>query len=108
MRLRRRTDRLSGDLLVDGVRRSVQVEGDFTSIEELENVIIKAESGFIVHLRDVADVSFVEKERESYAREYSRPVVSLDVVKRAGGEPLGSLFRHQRHHRRSQAGCLAQ
>ena len=73
-----------GDLLVDGVRRSVQVEGDFTSIEELENVIIKAENGFTVHLSDVAEVSFVEKEKESYAREYSRPVVSLDVVKRAG------------------------
>ena len=73
-----------GDLLVDGVRRSVQVEGDFTSIEELENVIIKAENGFTVHLRDVAEASFVEKEKESYAREYSRPVVSLDVVKRAG------------------------
>ncbi|MDA0903722.1 MAG: efflux RND transporter permease subunit [Bacteroidetes bacterium] len=73
-----------GDLLVDGVRRSVQVEGDFTSIEELENVIIKAENGFIVHLRDVAHVAFVEKEKESYAREYLRPVVSLDVVKRAG------------------------
>ena len=73
-----------GDLLVDGVRRSVQVEGDFTSIEELENVIIKSEGGFTVHLRDVAQVSFVEKEKESYAREYSRPVVSLDVVKRAG------------------------
>ena len=66
---------------MDGVRRSVQVEGDFTSIE-VENVI-EAENGFIVHLRDVADVSFVEK-KESYAREYSRPVVSLDVVKRAG------------------------
>jgi len=69
---------------VDGVRRSVQVEGDFTSIQELENVIIKAENGFIVHLRDVAHVAFVEKEKESYAREYLRPVVSLDVVKRAG------------------------
>ena len=73
-----------GDLLVDGVRRSVQVEGDFTNIQELENVIIKAENGFIVHLRDVAHVAFVEKEKESYAREYLRPVVSLDVVKRAG------------------------
>ena len=73
-----------GDLLVDGVRRSVQVEGDFTSIEELESVIVKAEKGHIVHLRDVAKVSFVEKEKESYAREYTQPVVSLDVVKRAG------------------------
>ncbi|MGB2424212.1 MAG: efflux RND transporter permease subunit, partial [Flavobacteriales bacterium] len=73
-----------GDLLVDGVRRSVQVEGDFTSIQELENVIIKAENGYIVHLRDVARVAFLEKEKESYAREFLRPVVSLDVVKRAG------------------------
>ncbi|MGB1076021.1 MAG: efflux RND transporter permease subunit [Flavobacteriales bacterium] len=73
-----------GDLLVDNARRTVQVVGDFTSMEEIAGVIVKSEKGAPVYLRDVAEVHFVEKEKESYAREYGNPVVTLDVIKRAG------------------------
>jgi multidrug efflux pump subunit AcrB len=73
-----------GDLLVDNFRRSVQVVGDFTSTKEIEEVIVKSENDAPVYLRDVATVRFVEKEKTSYAREYMRPVVSLDIIKRAG------------------------
>ena len=73
-----------GDLLVDGFRRTVQVVGDFTSPSDLESVIVKAENGRPVYLRDVATVQFVEKEKTSYAREFHKPVVSLDIIKRAG------------------------
>ena len=73
-----------GDLLVDNARRTVQVVGDFTSMQEIENVIIKSEGGAPVYLRDVAEVRFVEKEKESYAREFGKPVVTLDIIKRAG------------------------
>ena len=73
-----------GDLLVDNARRTVQVVGDFTSMEEIANVIVKSEGGAPVYLRDLAEVRFVEKEKESYAREYGNPVVTLDVIKRAG------------------------
>ena len=73
-----------GDLLVDNFRRTVQVVGDFQSMEDIENVIIKSEKNAPVYLRDVATVRFVEQEKTSYAREYMRPVVSLDIIKRAG------------------------
>ncbi len=73
-----------GDLLVDNFRRSVQVVGDFTSTRDIEQVIVKSENDAPVYLRDVATVRFVEKEKTSYAREYLRPVVSLDIIKRAG------------------------
>lgn len=73
-----------GDLLVDNFRRTVQVVGDFQSMEDIENVIIKSENNAPVYLRDVATVRFVEQEKTSYAREYMRPVVSLDIIKRAG------------------------
>jgi multidrug efflux pump subunit AcrB len=73
-----------GDLLVDNFRRSVQVVGDFDSTEDIENVIIKSENNSPVYLRDVARVHFVEQEKTSYAREYLQPVVSLDIIKRAG------------------------
>lgn len=73
-----------GDLLIDNFRRSVQVVGDFQSMEDIENVIIKSENNSPVYLRDVASVHFVEQEKTSYAREYLQPVVSLDIIKRAG------------------------
>ena len=73
-----------GDLLVDHFRRTVQVEGDFHSMADIENVIVKSENDAPVYLKDVASVHFVEQEKTSYAREYGQPVVSLDIIKRAG------------------------
>ena len=73
-----------GDLLVDGVLRNIQVRGDFHTMEDIESVIVKAENDSPVYVRDIATVKFVEKAKESYAREYTKPVVTLDIVKRAG------------------------
>lgn len=73
-----------GELLVDDFRRTIRVEGEFTSAEQMENIIIKRENGNLVYLKDIADVHFGDKETESYAREYTNPVVMLDVVKRSG------------------------
>jgi len=53
-------------------------------MEEIESVIVKAENDSPVYVRDIATVKFVEKAKESYAREYTKPVVTLDIVKRAG------------------------
>lgn len=73
-----------GDLLVGDYRRTVRVTGEFESMEDILDVIIKREKLNIVYLRDVANVVFDEEEKESYAREFTRPVVMLDVIKRAG------------------------
>lgn len=73
-----------GNLLVDGVRRNIRVVGDFKDFNEIGDVIIKHEKGNIVYLRDVAEISFREIEKVSYAREYEQPVVMVDVMKRAG------------------------
>jgi len=76
-----------GDLLEDGIRRNVRVIGEFRSSKEIEDIIVKQENGNIVYLRDIAEVNFKEQEKQSYAREFSQPVVMLDVTKR-GGENL--------------------
>lgn len=73
-----------GDLLVDNMRRNVRVIGEFTSMEEIENVIVKRENQEVVYLKDIAEISFGEKEKESYAREFGNPVVMIDIMKRAG------------------------
>ncbi|MFN5619896.1 MAG: efflux RND transporter permease subunit [Flavobacteriales bacterium] len=77
----------AGDIRLGDMNRSVKVSGEFKDMQDIENVIIKNEGQDIVYLRDVATVTFAEKEKESYAREFKNPVVSLDVIKR-GGENL--------------------
>ncbi len=76
-----------GDLLESGIRRNVRVIGEFKSIKEVEDIIVKRDKGNIVYLRDIADIKFKEQEKTSYAREFSKSVLMLDVTKR-GGENL--------------------
>ena len=45
---------------------------------------IKSENGNAIYLQDIASLSFKEKERTTYAREFGDRVVMLDVKKRAG------------------------
>ncbi len=73
-----------GDILSDDLRRTVRVVGDFKNAAELEDVTVKQEKFDIVYLRDIAEVVFEEAEKTSYAREYEKPVVMVDVKKRAG------------------------
>jgi multidrug efflux pump subunit AcrB len=76
-----------GNVLIDGFNRSIRVVGEFSDWHEIEDIIVGREEGNIVYLRDIGTVTFGEKEKESYAREYTETVVSLDVKKR-GGENL--------------------
>ena len=73
-----------GDLLVDEYRRNVRVVGEFHDVNEIGDIIVKQENQDIVYLRDIAEIQFDEKDTESFAREYTKPVVMLDVMKRAG------------------------
>lgn len=77
-----------GDIVVDGLRRNVRVVGEFKDWHSIANIIVKQEKFNIIYLRDIANVSFEGKERESFAREYGSPVVMLDVKKRGGANLL--------------------
>ena len=74
----------SGDILENGIRRNVRVTGEFKDPLAIKDIVVKHENGQIVFLRDIADVEFKEQEKQSYAREYTQPVVMLDVKKRSG------------------------
>jgi len=73
-----------GDILENGVRRNVRIIGEFTDPVKVKDIVVKREKGNIVYLRDIANVSFKEQEKQSYAREYLQPVVMLDIKKRSG------------------------
>ncbi len=76
-----------GEIKQGGLRRNVRVEGEFKNADEIANVIVKRERQKVVYLRDIAKVTYREQEKESYARQYGKAVVMLDVKKR-GGENL--------------------
>ena len=73
-----------GSILDDGVRRSIRVLGEFEYPDQMSHIVVKHEKGNIVYLRDIAEIEFDYKEKESFAREELKPVVMVDVVKRSG------------------------
>ena len=73
-----------GEILMDGLRKTIRIEGEFENAEELGRVVVKQEEFMPVYLEDVAEVYFGNADTTSYAREFGLPVVMLDVKKQAG------------------------
>lgn len=74
----------AGNIIASGQRRTIRIEGEIEDPSALDNFVIKSENDNPVYLRDVAVVTFKDKDRTTYAREFGDPVVMLDVKKRAG------------------------
>ena len=77
----------SGQLSVDGMKRSLSVNGEYTSADQIANTVIGSIRGGKIYLKDVAEVIDSHKEQESFARLDKKNVITLNVVKR-GGENL--------------------
>ncbi|HQV39753.1 MAG TPA: efflux RND transporter permease subunit [Flavobacteriales bacterium] len=73
-----------GELLTDGQRRAVRVIGEFTDMAQIRDIVVKNIDQKEVRLGDIATVDYAYKEPDSFAREYGKSVVMLDVIKRAG------------------------
>jgi multidrug efflux pump len=73
-----------GEILTGGQRRAVRVIGEFTDMDQVRDIVVKNEDQKEVRLGDIATVDYAYKEPTSFAREYGKPVVMLDVIKRAG------------------------
>ncbi|SRX52838.1 efflux RND transporter permease subunit [Aequorivita sp. CIP111184] len=72
-----------GNIITNGVQKNIRITGEIEDPKELENVVVKKDDG-IIFLKDIADIKFKEKDATTYAREYGKPVVMLDIKKRAG------------------------
>ncbi len=73
-----------GNILANEFRRTLRVDGEFKTVDEIKDVIVKDEDFRIVYVRDVATVTDSYEDRKSYARSNRHPVVTVDVVKRSG------------------------
>ena len=79
-----------GNLTSQGSRNNIRIVGEIKDPKELENVIVKHNGG-TVYLKDIATVSFKEKEKTTYAREKGQEVVMLNVKKRSGQNMISAI-----------------
>lgn len=90
----------AGNLKANGQRRTIRILGEIEKPSELENFVVKSEKGKSIYLKDVAQVRFKEEESTTFAREFGKPVVMLDVKKRAGknmvdaAEKIQEIVKH--------------
>ena len=73
----------AGNLVASGQQRTMRIIGEIESPEELENFVVKTQNG-VVYIKDIAKVSFRNEDATTYAREYGKSTVMLDVKKRSG------------------------
>jgi multidrug efflux pump subunit AcrB len=73
-----------GQIKMDGVKRNINVVGQFTDPNKIGDIIIRSGSGATIYLKDIATITDGFKEKESYARLDHKNVVSLNVIKKSG------------------------
>lgn len=69
----------SGDL-----KYTLRVPGEFESLDELRNLVVKKINGYPIYVKDLADVEFGHKDQTSYSRLDKKPSVTLSIQKRSG------------------------
>ena len=80
----------SGEIKLGDTRRSIRALGEFTTVKEMENIIVKSEEGKIVYLRDVAEVVDGYEEPSTITRLNKESVISIQVVKKSGENLLNA------------------
>jgi len=74
----------AGNISTFGMKRSIRVQGQFTNLEVMGNILIKSASGATVYLKDIAEIKDTFKEQESFSRLNGQNVITLNVVKKSG------------------------
>jgi len=81
---RENMDISGGQLEVGNSRRNLQLKGQLHTAFDIQNIVVRNQSGAPIYLKDIADVRDTTKEKESYARLDGKNVVTLNIIKRAG------------------------
>ncbi len=94
-----------GNIIQNGMRRNVRVIGEIKHPKDLEEIVVKNENG-VVLLRDVATVTFREKDRTTFAREYGKPVVMINLLKKSGKNMITALAKTKQVVKKAQSKYL--
>lgn len=82
----------TGELRDGWYRYSLKIEGQFKSIEEIQSLPIKTVRLKILYLRDVASVSFGEKDITSFSLLGSKNILTV-LIKKNTGENTVEVFK---------------
>jgi multidrug efflux pump subunit AcrB len=74
----------AGEVKVDGTRRSIRVQADYTNMDEIRNTIVKEIDGRAIYIKDVAEVIDGFEEQSTISRLDHKSVVTLSIVKKSG------------------------
>ncbi len=80
----------AGNLIASGQRRTIRITGEIENPSELNDFVVKSDDG-TVYLKDVAEVTFSEEDKNTYAREMGESVVMLDIKKRSGKNDVRAI-----------------
>ncbi len=81
---RENNDISGGQIEVGKMKRTLRVRGQFNSVYDLNNIIVKNIAGAPIYLRDIAELKDTIKEKESFARLDGKNVITINIVKRSG------------------------
>ncbi|MBU3661665.1 MAG: efflux RND transporter permease subunit [Bacteroidetes bacterium] len=73
-----------GQIKMDGVKRNINVVGQYTDARKIGDLILRSSSGATIYLKDIANITDGFKEKESYARLDHDNVITLNVIKKSG------------------------
>ncbi len=82
-----------GDLPVDGMRRTLRIKGEFSDVNQIADLRIRTSTGAVLRLGDVAEVRDNFEEQQDFARLDNKPVITLNVIKRAGANLIAASDR---------------
>lgn len=79
-----------GDITVGIKNFLLRVPGQFETTAPIEDIVITTENNQPIYIRDVANVTFGFKERDTYSTLDGAPVITLGVKKRVGHNILAT------------------
>jgi multidrug efflux pump subunit AcrB len=74
----------AGSIRVGDMQRNIRIVGEYKDPLEIGNIIVRTPTGGSVYLRDIATIKNGFADRKSFATLDNKPVVTLNIVKRAG------------------------
>jgi multidrug efflux pump len=74
----------AGNIKIGNMQPTIQVKGQFKTVYDMQDLVVKSIYGQPVYLKDIAEIKDTVKENESYSRLGKKNVITLQIVKRAG------------------------
>ena len=79
-----------GEVRVGEMRRNLRITGEFTSPDQIGNIVVRSFTGNPAFIKDIATVTDSHADKQDFARLDHKTVVTLNVIKRSGENLLNA------------------